>query len=145
MIPNKKLDVLFDEEVDIMSERWNDQKVLELTLNQADELICDVSLDKAIFAVVGNIIKNEALFHGGVHPLNRTGNITQAKIEEIILQARIFSRVFYETRKNERELNVHLKIYQRSKCPNSGGKVFRILTEKRRRLSYVCPTTQFQY
>jgi endonuclease-8 len=145
MIHNEEVEVLFDEEVDIMSERWNAKKVLELTLNQPNELICDVLLDQAIFAGVGNIIKNEALFLARVHPLSRTGNVPKEKIEEIILQARSFSRIFYETRKKGNELNAYLKIYQRSKCPNSGEKVLRMPTGKRRRLSYVCPILQMQY
>jgi len=145
MIRNEEVSVLFDEEVDITSERWNAQKVLKLTLNQPDELICDVLLDQAIFAGVGNIIKNEALFLTGVHPLSRTGNISKGKIEEIIHQARSFSKIFYETRKKGEELNAHLKIYQRSKCPNSREKVLRMPTGKRKQLSYVCPNMQFQY
>jgi len=145
MIRNEEVDVLFDEEVDIMSERWNAEKVLELTLKQPEELICDVLLDQAIFAGVGNIIKNEALFLAGVHPLSKTGNVPKAKIQEILLQARSFSRAFYETRKEGKELNTHLKIYQRSKCPNSGEKVLRMPTGKRKRTSYICPTVQLQY
>jgi endonuclease-8 len=84
MIPNEEVDILFDEEVDIMSEKWNGQKVLELTLRQADELICDVLLDQTVFAGVGNIIKNEALFLAGVHPLSRTRNVPREKIGEVI-------------------------------------------------------------
>jgi endonuclease VIII len=145
MIYNEEVDTLFDEEVDIMSERWNGQKVLELTLHQTDELICDVLLDQTIFAGVGNIVKNEALFLAGVHPLSRTGNIPNGKIEEIIHQARSFSKIFYQTRKKGEELNAYLKIYQKSKCPNSGEKVLRAPTGKRKRLSYVCPDMQFQY
>jgi endonuclease VIII len=137
--------VLFDEEVDIMSERWNAKKVLELTLNKPEELICDVLLDQSIFAGVGNIIKNEALFLSRVHPLSRTGNVPKDKIEEIIFQARSFSRIFYETRKIGKDLSAQLKIYQRSKCPNSEEKVIRVLTGKRKRLSYYCPTAQFLY
>ncbi len=145
IIGNEELDTLFDDELDIMSEKWNAQKVLELTLNQADELICDVLLDQNIFAGVGNIIKNEALFLAGVHPLNRIRNIPKEKIEDIINQARTFSKIFYETRKNGEELNTCLKIYQRPKCPNSEEKVLRIPAGKRKRLSYVCPTVQLQY
>jgi len=145
MIRNEEVDVLFDEEVDIMSEKWNAQKVLELTLHQADELICDVLLDQNIFSGVGNIIKNEALFLAGVHPLSRTGNIPKARIQDVISQARTFSRIFYETRKNGEELNAYLQIYQKSKCPNSEEKVLRTQTGKRKRLSYVCPAVQFQY
>lgn len=145
LIPNQEIKSLFDEEVDITSERWNAQKVLKLTLNQPDELICDVLLDQTIFAGVGNIIKNEVLCLARVHPLSRTGNIPKEKIKEIINQARSFSIMFYETRKKGQRLYAYLKIYQRSKCPGSGEKVLRIITGKRKRLSYVCQEVQFQY
>jgi endonuclease-8 len=121
------------------------QKVLELTLHQADKLICDVLLEQIIFSGVGNIIKNEALFLAGVHPLSRTGNIPKARIQDLISQALTFSRIFCETRKNGEELNAYLQIYQKSKCPNSEEKVLRTHTGKRKRLSYVCLAVQFQY
>jgi len=49
MIRNEEVDTLFDEEVDIVSEKWNAKKVLELTLNQPDEFVCDVLLDQSVF------------------------------------------------------------------------------------------------
>jgi endonuclease-8 len=120
-------------------------KGAELTLNQPEELICDVLLDQAIFAGVGNIIKNEALFLAGVHPLSITGKIPRGKIEEIIHEARRFSKLFYETRKSGQELKVYLKVYQKLKCPGSEEKVVRMTTGKRKRLSHFCPDVQFQY
>lgn len=145
MVHNEEVDTLFDEEVDIMSKKWNSQKVLELTLNKPDELICDVLLDQDIFAGVGNIIKNEALFSAGVHPLSVIRRIPKEKIEEIIRETRGFSKIFYETRKKGQELKAYLKIYQKSKCAFSGEKILRIVTGKRKRLSHICPAVQIQY
>jgi len=145
MIRNEEVDTLFDEEVDIVSEKWNAKKVLELTLNQPDEFVCDVLLDQSVFEGVGNIIKNEALFSAGVHPLSKVGRIPKEKMEEIIRETRSFSKLFYETRKKGQELKTYLKIYQKSKCPGSGEKVVRMITGKRKRLSHFCPAVQFQY
>ncbi len=145
MLRNEEVDTLFDEEVDIVSENWNAKKVLELTLKQPDELICDVLLDQAIFAGVGNIIKNEALFSAGVHPLSVIGKIPKGKIEEIINETRKFSKLFYTSRKSGKELRMHLKVYQKQRCPNSEEKVVRMITGKRKRLSHFCPDKQFQY
>ena len=145
MLRNEEIDVLFDEEVDIMSENWNAKKVLELMLRQPEELICDVLLDQAIFAGVGNIIKNEALFSAGVHPLSITGKIPKEKIEEIINETRKFSKLFYTTRKNGKELKTLLMVYQKSRCPNSQQQVVRMVTGKRKRLSHLCPDRQFRY
>lgn len=145
MFRNKEVDILFDEQVDIMSEKWNAKKVLELTLNQPDELICDVLLDQSVFAGVGNIIKNEALFSARVHPLSRIRKIPKEKIEEIINETRNFSKLFYETRKKGQELKAYLQIYQKRVCPASGEKVTRMVTGKRKRLSHFCLGLQFQY
>jgi endonuclease-8 len=145
MLRNEEVDALFDEEVDIMSDNWNAKKVFELTLRQPKELICDLLLDQAIFAGVGNIIKNEALFSAGVHPLSITGKIPKEKIEEIINDARKFSKLFYTTRKNGQELKTHLKVYQKPRCPNSQQEVVRMVTGKRKRLSHFCPDRQFHY
>ncbi|HLN46483.1 MAG TPA: DNA-formamidopyrimidine glycosylase family protein [Candidatus Sulfotelmatobacter sp.] len=139
LIPNQELNTIFDEEVDITSERWNVQKVLKLILNQQDELICDVLLDQTVFAGVGNIIKNEVLFLARVHPLSRTGNVPKEKIEEIINQARSFSITFYESRKKGQRLNTYLKIYQRSKCRGSGEKVLRIITGEKKAIKLCMP------
>lgn len=145
MFRNEEVDILFDEQVDIMSEKWNAKKVLELTLNQPDELICDVLLDQSVFAGVGNIMKNEALFSARVHPLSRIRKIPKEKIEEIINETRNFSTLFYETRKKGQELKAYLQIYQKRVCPASGEKVTRIVTGKRKRLSHFCLGLQFQY
>ena len=145
LIRNEELDTLFDEEVDIISEKWKAKKVLELTMKQPDELICDVLLDQSVFAGVGNIIKNEALFSTRVHPLSKIGKIPKEKIVEIINETRNFSKLFYETRKKGHELKSYLQIYQKQKCPGSGEKVTRMVTGKRKRSSHFCPELQFQY
>lgn len=145
LIRNEEADTLFDEEVDIISEKWKAKKVLQLTLKQPDELICDALLDQSIFAGVGNIIKNEALFSARVHPLSKIGKIPKEKIIEIINETRNFSKLFYETRKKGRQLKSYLQIYQKQKCPGSGEKVIRMVTGKRKRISHFCPDLQFQY
>jgi endonuclease-8 len=143
IIRNEEVDKLFDEEVDIMSEKWNAQKVLELTLNQPEELICDVLLDQTVFSGVGNIIKNEALFLAAVHPLSITGKLPKEKIQEIIHDAHSFSKLFYETRKSGQELKAYLQVYQKRRCPGSEEKIVRMITGKRKRLSHFCPDVQF--
>jgi endonuclease-8 len=145
MSRNEEVDRLFDEEVDIMSEKWNAMKVLELTLNEVDELVCDVLLDQSIFAGVGNIIKNEALFAARVHPLSKVGKIPKEKLEEIVRETRNFSKLLYETRKQGLNLKEYLKIYQKQDCSGSGEKVTRAITGKRKRLSHFCPSLQVRY
>ena len=69
VLSNSDVEKLYDEELDIMSEKWKLAKVIGLVSNLSQDFICDVLLDQTVFAGVGNIIKNEALFKSEVHPL----------------------------------------------------------------------------
>ena len=44
---------------------------------------CDVLIDQHIFAGVGNIIKNEALFRAAVRPLSVVSKIPEAGIDRV--------------------------------------------------------------
>jgi endonuclease-8 len=145
ILNNDYLDQLYDEEIDITSENWNFDKVLKLSMEMKDELICDVLLDQSVFAGVGNIIKNEALFMANLHPLSVVGKIPEEKLREAIVKTRQFSMLFYRVRKKGRVLNPHLRIYRKRKCDKCKGKVENKRTGKRRRISFFCPSCQVLY
>jgi endonuclease-8 len=65
ILSNSDVEKLYDKELDVMSENWNLTKVISLVSNLSEAFICDVLLDQNVFAGVGNIIKNEALFMSG--------------------------------------------------------------------------------
>ncbi len=136
---------LYDEEIDITSEKWNFDKVLKLSTEMKDELICDLLLDQDVFAGVGNIIKNEALFMAKLHPLSVVGKIPEEKLREAIVKTRQFSLLFYQVRKKGRVLNPHLRIYRKRKCDQCKEKVESKRTGKRRRISFFCPSCQVLY
>jgi endonuclease-8 len=69
--------------------------VVRLAINMREAPICDILLNQSVFAGVGNIIKNEALFNGKVHPLSIAGKIPKTKLETIARAAREFSMLFY--------------------------------------------------
>jgi endonuclease-8 len=145
ILNNDYLGQLYDEEIDITSENWNFDKVLKLSMEMKDELICDVLLDQSVFAGVGNIIKNEALFMANLHPLSVVGKIPEEKLREAIVKTRQFSMLFYRVRKKGRVLNPHLRIYRKRKCDKCKGKVENKRTGKRRRISFFCPSCQVLY
>jgi len=145
ILNNDDVNQFYDEEIDITSEKWNFDKVLKLSMELKDETICDVLLDQSVFAGVGNIIKNEALFMAKLHPLSIIGKISEMKLRETIAKTRQFSLLFYHVRKKGRVLNPYLRIYRKRKCEQSEEKVESKRTGKRRRISFFCPSCQILY
>lgn len=144
-IANEDVAQQFDEELDIISPRWRPGKVLALASSQEKELICDVLMDQNIFAGVGNIIKNEALFQVLVHPLSVVGKIPPEKLEQLSQETRTFSQQFYETRKNGQRMGDIQQIYRKRQCPICRGKVTTQKTGHRRRRSHFCSRCQVLY
>ena len=60
-------DEKFNPKIDIMGEGFDAAYVKKLIKNNANETIDDVLMDQEIFAGVGNKIRNEALYHAGIH------------------------------------------------------------------------------
>ena len=75
--------------------------------------IADVLLDQAIFAGVGNIIKNEVLFRTRVSPFARVRDISNPKLKAIVADARTFSFRFLELRRIF-ALRKNLEVYGKS-------------------------------
>ena len=132
VLRNYELKKLYDKEVDIISNEWKSDKVISLASNMKDEYVCDVLLDQSVFAGVGNIIKNEALYMAGVHPLSIISKIPSEKLQEVVAKAREFSLLFYEVKKEGRGLDSYLRIYRQRQC-------------KKKRVSYFCTPFQTIY
>ena len=103
--------------------------------------IADVLLDQAIFAGVGNIIKNEVLFRVRVSPFAKIGDISDRKLKAVVADARTFSFRFLELRRAF-SLRKNLEVYRRSVCPRCGGKIERRVHGQRARRSFFCPRCQ---
>ena len=122
IISNHEVETLYDEEIDITSESWNADKVFRLTSEMKEELICDILLDQNIFAGVGNIIKNEALYRAKTHPLSMVGKIPEEKLKEIISKTREYSLQFYEAKKKGQKINTINKVYKKKEMQTNKGK-----------------------
>lgn len=145
ILSNDGVDRLYDEEIDITSDKWNPDKVLKLTMEMKDEVICDVLLDQNIFAGVGNIIKNEALFNAKLHPLSVVAKIPVEKLKEVISKTREFALLFYKVKKEGLRLNLYFKIYRKRECDPCKERVESKRTGKKRRISFFCPSCQVLY
>ncbi len=134
----------FSDDNDIMSRNFNKEKAKEKIKN-SNRLITDLLLDQEIFAGVGNIIKNEALFRAKIHPLSIGNKIYDKAIEKLIEELISFSYEFYLSRKFKEPIKNKLKIYGKKFCSNSSEKVkIKYLGETKRK-TYFCESCQILY
>lgn len=131
----------YDFTADIMSDAWSPRRALAKVRTFPGAEIADVLLDQAIFAGVGNIIKNEVLFRTRVSPFAKVGDISDAKLRAIVSDARTFSFRFLELRRVF-SLRKSLEVYGRSVCPRCGGKIQRRVHGQRARRSFFCSKCQ---
>jgi endonuclease-8 len=131
----------YDFTADIMSGQWSPRAALKKTRAFPHAEIADVLLDQAIFAGVGNIIKNEVLFRTRTSPFLRVEQISPRKLRAIVSDAQVFSHRFLELRKVF-ALRKNLEVYRKSTCPRCGEKIFRRNHGQRARRSFFCARCQ---
>jgi endonuclease-8 len=131
----------YDFTADVLADEWDPRAAIRKVHAFPRNEIADVLLDQAVFAGVGNIIKNEVLFRTRTSPFAKVKDIPERKLRRIVADARTFSFRFLELRKVF-ALRKNLEIYRRSVCPACGGKVQRRVHGQRGRRSFFCPICQ---
>lgn len=134
-------DEVYDWEVDVMSAKWDPGKALRSLKKMNDTMVCDALLDQAIFAGVGNIIKNEVLFRIRIHPETLIGALKPRQMKSLVDEARNYSFDFYEWKKIY-QLRKHWLIYKKRKCTRCEIPVKTKHTGKGKRYSYYCENCQ---
>ena len=128
-------------EFDIAGSQWNIKKVISKMRRHANKSVDDILLDQEIFAGVGNIIKNEALFMSKLLPTRKVSSLSAKKLTELATKTRKFSLNFVKWRK-EYKLKKHLLIYRKKSCPTCGTPVTRKKTGMHNRWSFYCARCQ---
>ena len=131
----------YDFSANVMSDEWDPRAALAKTRAFPRAEIADVLLDQAIFAGVGNIIKNEVLFRTRVSPFVKVRDVSDRKLKAIVADARTFSFRFLELRRIF-ALRKNLEVYRKSACPRCGGKIERRVHGQRARRSFFCAKCQ---
>lgn len=131
----------YDFAANVMSDEWDPKAAFKKVKAFPRAEIADVLLDQAIFAGVGNIIKNEVLFRTGVSPFRKVRNLTDRKLRAIVTDARVFSFRFLELRRVF-SLRKNLEVYGRSVCTRCGRKIGRRIHGQRARRSFYCTACQ---
>ncbi|KAM5264095.1 endonuclease 8-like 2 [Ctenodactylus gundi] len=98
---------------DILSEEFHRGQALE-ALSQAQP-VCYTLLDQRYFSGLGNIIKNEALYRAGVHPLSLGSLLSASCLEALVDHVVEFSADWLQDKFQGQQR--HTQIYQKEQCP----------------------------
>ncbi|KQT17505.1 endonuclease [Chryseobacterium sp. Leaf404] len=128
-------------EADIMSKKWSDEKAIEKMQKHPEMMICDALMNQDIFAGVGNIIKNEALFRAEIHPENLIKNLNKAKLKMIIKKTKDYASEFLKYKRTD-TLSKTFQVYHKKTCMKCGEEIFKKETGKSRRMSFFCTNDQ---
>jgi endonuclease-8 len=138
------LDALYDWRGDVMSDLWDPKLARARLRKMPHALVCDALLDQAVFAGVGNIIKNEVLFRIRVHPLSTVGALSPYKLRELVQQARVYAFEFLAWKKAY-VLARHWLVHNRGRCPRHDIPLQRAYLGKTHRRSFFCLRCQKLY
>jgi endonuclease-8 len=132
---------LYDFTVDTMHPSFNFDHAVQAVLKHPEEEIADVLLDQDIFAGVGNIIRNEALYLQKLQPESLVGDLSEKHVRDIVQETVAYVHSFYTWRKAH-ELKKHYMVYKQKVCKGCGALVVHKETGKRKRKSHWCPVEQ---
>lgn len=135
---------IYDFSADVMSSEWSPRKAKAKLKMVPNELACDALLEQTIFSGVGNIIKNEVLYRIRVHPESLTGKLPEAKVRQLIQEARIYSFEFLEWKRNF-ELKKHWLAHTKKVCLRCNLPFVKKHTGKKDRRSFFCIKCQKLY
>ena len=131
----------YDFSVDVMSKKWNPLEALRQVEMMCDQEISDVLLNQDIFAGVGNVIRNEALWLNKILPTKKVRQLSTQQLQALIETVGDYAKKFYEWRKTD-SVHDHDNVYRKQHCPGCGTEILRQQTGKAKRWSYICPTCQ---
>jgi endonuclease-8 len=138
------LDSVYDWSADILHEDWNARKALKKLRAMPNKMATDALLDQEVFSGVGNIIKNEVLFRIRVQPASQVGALSDAKLREMIKEARNYSKEFLAW-KREGVLKKNWKVHTKKVCPRDGQPLKKEYLGALKRRSFFCASCQKLY
>jgi endonuclease VIII-like 2 len=104
--------------------------------------VCYTLLDQRYFSGLGNIIKNEALYRAGIHPLSLGSLLSSLKLEALVNHVLEFSTDWLQGKFLGKQC--HTQIYQKEQCP-AGHQVLKEAfgpPDGFQRLTWWCPQCQ---
>jgi endonuclease-8 len=141
---DENLDEIYDWNVDVLNEKWDEKKALKSLKKKPATLVCDALLDQTIFAGVGNIIKNEVLYRIKVHPLSKIGKLPAKCLKLLVKEAVNYSYDFLKWKK-EFTLRKHWLAHTKKTCMRDKNPIQKIYAGKTNRRTFFCGHCQVLY
>ncbi|CAL4073817.1 unnamed protein product, partial [Meganyctiphanes norvegica] len=130
------------QDVDICTSNFNAVRATNLVMDHPDRLVCDVILDQLVMPGVGNIIKNEALFNAGINPNAKVKELSKDLIAHLVKMNRDFTNIFYDCRKNGKNLQRHFRVYNKTQCVQCKVRLIKCKPGELVRPTFFCPSCQ---
>ena len=127
-------DEVYDWRTDILSQHFDTAYVRNLLKEQSKKTIEGVLMDQKIFTGSGNIIRNEALYHAGIHPLSIVGKIPAAKITRLVKEVVKFAREWYQHM--EKGKHASFAVYRREYAADGSEITMKILPVSKRKVFF---------
>lgn len=132
---NGPLNDVFDWRTDILSKKFNAAYVKKLLKTKAKQQIADVLMDQSVFTGSGNIIRNEALYRAGIHPLSIVEKIPPARISKLLSEVVSYAKIFYQQLKKTGDNNL-FQVYQQAYAADGSEVTMKILPKTKRKVFY---------
>lgn len=125
----------YDWRTDILSSQFDQVYVKKIIQENGDKTIDDILMDQHIFSGVGNIIRNEALYRAGIHPLSTVKNIPSRKLTKLIQEVRKYADVFYKNLK-EKNRNNDFQVYKQDYAKDGSEVTMKVLKKSNRKIYF---------
>ncbi len=132
---DKNIDKLYDSRTDILSKKYDKDFVKKLLKENGNKEIEAVLMDQKIFTGVGNIIRNEALYRSGIHPLSIVEKIPAAKIIKLINEVRAYAKLFYKNLEKE-GVNKDFAVYKQAFAEDGSEVSMQVLKKSKRKIYF---------
>jgi endonuclease-8 len=131
----KPYEEMYDWRTDIMSPQFDKRHVKKILKQHADQTIADVLLDQQVFTGVGNIIRIEALYRAGIHPLSITGKIPATVLNKLLDQVVRYARLFYDHLVGK-EIKDFFSVYRREHAADGSEVTMQVLKKTKRKIYF---------
>ncbi len=132
---DKNIHKLYDPRTDILSKIYDKDLVKKLLKENGSKEIEAVLMDQQIFTGVGNIIRNEALYRAGIHPLSIVEKIPAAKITKLITEVRAYAKLFYKNLEKE-GVNKEFAVYKQEFAEDGSEVNMQVLKKSKRKIYF---------
>lgn len=132
---DKPLKDVYDWRTDILDKKFDEAYVKTLVKRKPKHIIAEVLRDQSIFTGSGNIIRNEALYRAGIHPMSIVEKIPAVKINKLIHEVVRYAGIFYSNLKKA-GVNNSFQVYQQAYAADGSEVMMNILPKTKRKVFY---------